>query len=429
MKNTVRSNVPVAVLSAVVLAWAACALAADGAGGSHPVRLFEERPGVFFYLFQDDALWENQVFSVEHHATADCVTPPVAMEISFPVVDGEGGSLELDINQTVPREEGRLAIPSECVGVSFFFKGDGSAGSARVELRADYPTSGPAVEIPLSDNTWRRVTLAWADFMPAGDIASVQSLAFGLADGSARPAHYTIDALEFVKTLADDPSTAALVQAANARRSEPDVPVREGPVGFVYNREGLRKARAKLRRAEGLKWLAYGDSVTVPVQLWNIPEPLRAQFSYYAVAAGNLEREFGSEIEIAINAVGGRQLSEDFQGLLDSLRAETPDVLVMLTGDTTANYRRLLPQVVETAAEVGAEILLVIPTYEASEYASPSYDWLRRWAVENDVAVADARRYLLAGDQATWGDTTANPNHPNPLGHRIIADVVAEMFR
>lgn len=429
MKNAVLSNVPLAVLSAAVLAWAACALAAEDSGDSRPIRLFEERPGVFFYLFQDDALWENHVFSVEHHATADCVTPPVAMEISFPALDGEPGWLELDINQTVPREDGRVAIPSDCVGVSFFFKGDGSAGSARVELRTDYRASGSAVEIPLSDGQWRRVRLAWADFSPAPAVANVQSLAFGLTGGSPRPAHYIIDALEFMTNIADDPPLAALVKAANARRGEPDVPVRPGPAGFVYSREGLTEARAKLRRGEGLKWLAYGDSVTVPVQLWNIPESLRAEFSYYAVAAANLEREFGAEIEIAVNAVGGRQLSEDFQGLLASLRAEKPDVLVMLTGDTTANYRRLLPQVVETAAEVGAEILLVIPTYDAADYASPSYDWLRRWAIENDIACADARRYLLAGHQAYWGDTTANPNHPNPLGHRIIADVVAEMFR
>jgi len=399
------------------------------AGDSFPVRLFEERPGVFFYLFQDDALWAQHAFSVEHHATADYVTPPVAMEISFPLIGGEAGWMELDIDQTVPREEGRVAVPSQSTGIAFFFKGDGSPGKARIELREDYRAAGSAVEIPLSDAKWRHISLSWADFAPAPAVEKICSLAFGVADGTARPAHYTIDALEFVKAAPDPAAFAAMLDAANARSAEPEVPARPGPAGFLYNREGLRRARAKLRRGEALKWLAYGDSVTVPVQLWNIPEDLRAEYSYYAVAAAGLEEEFGAEIEISVNAVGGRQLNEDFQSLLDSLRAGKPDVLVMLAGDTTQNYRRLLPRVVETAAETETEILIVIPTYDAAEYTSPSYDWLRRWAIENDIAAADARRYLLNPDPAYWGDTTANPNHPNPLGHRLIADVVAEMFR
>ncbi len=396
---------------------------------SWPVMYFDEQPGVCFYLFQDEAHWQRHVFSVERHATADYVTPPAALEISFPDIDGPAGWMQLDINQTIPREEGRAAIPSGAKGVTFAFKGDGSSGAARIELREYYRAPDSAVEIPLSDDSWRLVTLSWDDFSPAPPLELVHSMAFGLAEGSPRPAHYKIDAVTFVSDTAMRTVPQEAVEAANARTDEPRIPPRPSPASLVYNRGGLSRARARLRKGEPMKWLVYGDSVTVPVQLWPIPPHLRAEYSYYAVAAERLMSEFGSEIDISVNAVGSRRLNRDFEGLLEAIRTERPDVLIMLSNDTVPNYQRLLPRVVRTAEEVGTEILIIVPTYEQAGFASPAFDWLRRWAIENNIACADARRYLLAGDEAYWGDVIANPNHPNPLGHRLIADVVAEMFR
>jgi lysophospholipase L1-like esterase len=178
-----------------------------------------------------------------------------------------------------------------------------------------------------------------------------------------------------------------------------------------------------------MKWLAYGDSVTVPVQMWNIPEALVREYAYYTVAAKTLEKEFGSKIDLVVNAVGGRQLNEKFQSLLDSLASEKPDVLVLFASDTIRNYELFMPRVVKAAAETGTEILVIVPTYDYVPYRCPEFDWLRRYSIENGLACADARRYLLDIPECFWADTVANDAHPNPEGHRLIGEVVAEMFR
>jgi hypothetical protein len=170
--------------------------------------------------------------------------------------------------------------------------------------------------------------------------------------------------------------------------------------------------------------------VTVPVQLWNIPSDLhQSKYGWYAAAARSLENEYGCTIDVAVKAVCGRQLNEEFGEIQSSLDSEKPDVLLILAGDTIANYEILMPQVVSQVKAAGAELLVVIPTYEPRPLRVPAFDYLRRYCIENNIACADARTGLLGIPAAFWGDTTANPSHPNTLGHRIIGQVVSEMFR
>jgi len=221
----------------------------------------------------------------------------------------------------------------------------------------------------------------------------------------------------------------AAVAEDSGRRDFFDVPARPATSACSYNKTGLAKARAKARRGEPMKWLAYGDSVTVPVQMWNIPEGLVKSYAYYSVAAAFVEKEFGSKIDVTVNAVGGRQLNESFETLPKLLAELKPDVLILLTGDTIANYRTFMPKVLDAAQASGTEVLVVVPAYDAYPYREPSIDWLREYAVENGIACADARTFLLGIDDHYWGDTISNVQHPNPLGHRLIGEVVAEMFR
>jgi len=406
------------------------AFCSDGDSDYYAPRAFETRPGIYFYLFQDDALWQNGVLSVEHHATTDCLTPPVAMEVAFPAVDGPAGFLALDLDQTLPTGADSVAVPMDATGVSFWVKGDGSGGTGRIELREDYGSPGAAYEFALSEKGWRRILVKWSQFAPAPDVSKVAGLCFGIGASTARPARYVVDALRFVKSDAADEDLARAAEAASSAGAAVDIPVRPAPGSCVYNTGGLARARAKVRRGEPLKWLAYGDSVTVPVQLWNIPNDLhRTQYAYYAAAAESLHNEFGCKIDVVVNAVGGRQLNEDFESLLSSLATEKPDVLVLLSGDTIENYEVLMPKVLEAARAAGTEVLVVIPTYDPMPLRVASFDWLRRFCIENNVACADARTCLLGVPEASWGDTTANDSHPNALGHRIIAQVVAAMFR
>ena len=419
------------VLFGVFMALTVTAWGQESKKDYYEPRFFESQPGTLFYLFQDDALWKAGEMSVIHRATADCVTPPAALEFDFPAVGGEAGVMSLDIAQTLQRsEEDEAQMPGDVIGISFWVKGNGSAAVGRVEMREDHRAPGGACEFPTGDGKWRRVMLRWTDFSPAVNPAKAEGISFGLKGGSPRPASYIVDALRYVKTADEDPELAKLAAAADGRKGEVQVPVRPSPSACTYNRGALAKARAKVHKGEGLKWLAYGDSVTVPVQLWNIPADLHhTEIAYYAGAARTLEKEFGCKIEIVVNAVGGRQLNEDFQGLPASLQKEKPDVLVLLSGDTIGNYRALMPQVLEAAKAAGTEVLVVVPTYERMPLRSPEVDWLRRFCIENNVACADARSYLLGMPEEYWGDTTANPSHPNMLGHRLIGQVVSEMFR
>ena len=432
----VGGRICVAAALGVLCALLPWSLGGEAATNYYEPRYFETQPGVLFYLFQNDSLWEAGTLSVRHHATADYLTPPVAMEFSFPAVEGAAGFDELDIDQAVlPVEEGEErtgpVVPADAIGVSFWVKGDGSAGAGRVELRSDYRQPGGGYDFALADRKWHRVLIKWADLTPACDISEAGSIGFGLKEGSARPARYIVDALRFVKSDAEEADLARLAAGSDdGDRREIAIPTRPSPGACAYNKGALARSRAKIHRGEGAKWLAYGDSVTVPVQMWNIPQELqRGRYAYYASAARDLEAEFGGKIDIAVDAVGGRQLNEDFGSLAGSLIKEKPDVLILFSGDTIANYEVLMRKVLDAAKASGAEVLVVIPTYDPTPLRVPAFDWLRRYCIENGVACADARSYLLGTPREYWGDTISNPSHPNAVGHRLIGQVVAEMFR
>ncbi len=419
----------VIVVAAVAPAFQA-ALAGEALDNYVP-KYFETRPGVFFYLFQTDAQWEKGIFSGLHHATPDCVTPPVALRFDFPAVEGPPGWLEYNVENALPRDrEKSLALPLDSIGISFFIKGDGSAGFGRVEVREDYRKTGPGVDFPLSDTKWKQVIVKWSDLSPQPDLPKILPVCFGLAPGAERPTHYIVDGLRFLRSEKADPALAALVEKANAAPPvTAKAPAFAELTTLVYNKEGLSRARAKLRNGKPMKWLAYGDSVTVPVQMWNMPDNLHRRYAYYGVAARKIQSEFGSDIQIAVDAVGGRQLSENFESLPASLEKELPDVLILFSGDTVANYERLMPKVVNAVKSVGAELLVVIPTYDDRPYKVDQFDWLRRYCIDNKIACADARTLLRGIDEAYWGDTIANVDHPNPEGHELIGELVAEMFK
>jgi hypothetical protein len=392
---------------------------------------FEDHPGRCFYLFQDDAFWAARQFAALKSVSTDSVTPPASLGFSFPSLDGAPGAYSLDLEQVMERPEGRQPVPPDTVGLVFYTRGDGSAGKGRVELRVgDHKPSAAGADFDLADTKWRRVALAWKDMPEGFDLKSISELVFGLASGSRRPSSYRVDAVRFVTSLDEDKELAALAAKASENTGPFPVPDRPAVASCVYNKEGLAKAREKVKKGEPMKWVAYGDSVTVPVQLWNIPRAYQAQYSYYRAAANVIEKERGSKIETIVNAVGGRQLNENFQTLLDVLDKERPDVLVMHPWDTRENYETFMPRAQAAASEVGAEVLLVVPVYDAFPLRDGAIDWLRDWAREKGIAVADARTYLLATDKEFyWGAFFANPYHPGPEGHLIMSEVLVEIFR
>ena len=393
---------------------------------------FEDHPGRCFYLFQDDAFWAAREFAALKSVSTDCVTPPASLGFSFADLKGAPGVYSLDLEQVMERPEGRQCIPADTAGLVFYVRGDGSAGRGRVEFRTgDHKPTAAGADFDLANTDWRRVDVAWKDMPKGFALKSVSELVFGLASGSPRPASYRVDAVRFVTSLDEDNRPRRRCrQGVRERRPlpRPRPPRRRllrlqqgGPrQGPRQGREGRADEVARLRR------LSNGARAVV-----EYPEELtRPQYSYYRAAADIIEKERGSKIETVVNAVGGRQLNENFQTLLDVLDKERPDVLIMHPWDTQKNYETYMPRALAKASEVGAELLLVVPVYDAFPLRDPAIDWLRDWAKEKGVAVADARTYLLATDQEFyWGAYFANPYHPGPEGHLIMSQVLVEMFR
>ena len=97
--------------------------------------------------------------------------------------------------------------------------------------------------------------------------------------------------------------------------------------------------------------------------------------------------------------------------------------------DTTRQLPGLHAEAVAKARDVGAEVVVVCPSMTPSRSATRHRLARRRYAVQNNVACADARTYLLGPGEIYWGGYFANPIHPGPEGHRLMGQVLAEMFR
>ncbi|MHC4715282.1 MAG: hypothetical protein ACYTAN_18760, partial [Planctomycetota bacterium] len=101
------------LLAALTLILVRPCLAGAAEGGHYEPKYFETRPGVLFYTFQDDTLWEKQILSVRRRAKTDFVTPVTALEISFPLFKGEPGVVALDIDQALGTQDQPSKIPPD----------------------------------------------------------------------------------------------------------------------------------------------------------------------------------------------------------------------------------------------------------------------------------------------------------------------------
>ena len=79
---------------------------------------------------------------------------------------------------------------------------------------------------------------------------------------------------------------------------------------------------------------------------------------------------------VAIDAVGGRQLNENLEGLRNSLEKAKPDVLAVFFRRHDWELRAADAEIIKAAKSTGTETLVVIPTYDLSPFNHPPFEWL-----------------------------------------------------
>ena len=228
---------------------------------------------------------------------------------------------------------------------------------------------------------------------------------------------------------------------------EPE-PVTEKPEPSVAERL-LPKTLAKLRAGEVVKIIAWGDSVTAGGGVGGQVE-LRYQNRF-----AELLRECFPEANITMVTAGwGGQNSRGYMdaptaGQYDFVRdvlEPKPDlVTIEFVNDAYLNEEQVQTHYAEIMGHmngIGAEVILITPhlvrpdwmgmtTLKFDEDPRPYVKGLRRFAEENQIALADAsvRWCRLWRQGIPYVTLEANSiNHPDARGHEIFAQALIDLF-
>ena len=380
-------------------------------------------PGLFFFYR------ERPAHMIEMTVTHDRVTDPAALRLDFPAGAGTPGRIFKELGRNEGKDFGNFE------GISVWVKGDGSTGHGAVILSFG---TAPAAHFPLSDKQWHRVDIRWSDFGGAVNPGNIGTLAFGLKDGSPRPAHYLIDRPQFVPKFADLDPDADLAARANAARREPDPAVPE-PRTLVARGNTLVKTRELLRNRKPVKILCWGDSVTGGAQLWTVGDAAaQAKARYRGQLQRHLVGHFGYE-DINVMGVthGGYQVRQAVGNLQKEVLDNKPDVVVLAFGAGDAIYsdldtfQRMYPKMVEPIRAAGIEVVLFVPTpvqFKVSTSTAMS-DFVRKYGGEQNLATADVNAGLMAQGEAFLARWICDRAHPNQRAHEYMGSILFELFK
>lgn len=212
----------------------------------------------------------------------------------------------------------------------------------------------------------------------------------------------------------------------------------------------LPRTLARLVNGEPLKVLAWGDSVTDGGFL---DDPARERWQCQFVERLR-ERYPKSPIDLVTEAWGGRNTSlylaeppGSIHNYQEKVLDAKPDLIVMEfvndAGLPADIYEERHRKLLEDFRRIGAEWIILTPHYirpdwmgltrqrEIDEDPRPYVAFLRKFAAENDIALADASlRYGRLWRQGIPYNTMMknNVNHPDARGMRIFADSLIALF-
>ena len=312
-------------------------------------------------------------------------------------------------------------------GIVFKVKGDGSDEWGRITVQAG-PMGGGSFYFPLKSKEEVEYRAAFSDMAPTNDNSRLPGAAirageitgFQLGDrwnigqnnARRKPFSYEVSGLKLT-----DEVKGKFVPGK----------CRIAPVDSVI---------AKMKAKKRVLILCFGDSITAGTSLRN-----KDQDRYATVLQGLLRKKYGYDgITVRSVAVGGAHTYDSIGWLDRDLAQGKPDAATMLIGynnrsnsQTKENYAAHLGRWLELfAMKTGGQAPVVL---------LPSLPAISRFYAQRDMAEATrevAKKYGLAVAPADQAFTKLGPDklrkfvadgvHPNPEGHKIIANILLEAF-
>lgn len=197
--------------------------------------------------------------------------------------------------------------------------------------------------------------------------------------------------------------------------------------------------------------LLLGDSITKGVR------PGVSQDQTFGGQLASTLKAPGFEPSITNVGIGGERTDQALARLETVLSANRPDVVLLMYGTndsyvdigkeasrlTVAQYRKNLEKLIERIDQAGAKTVLMTPPRWADHAPMNGLGENPNLRLEPYVevvrAIASARKLPLVDHYATWSAArqtgidlakwTTDGCHPNPEGHRIIAEEILREWR
>jgi lysophospholipase L1-like esterase len=165
----------------------------------------------------------------------------------------------------------------------------------------------------------------------------------------------------------------------------------------------------------------------------------------HQVLIGLKERFANAVVNVIVTAVGGENAEQGAARFVDEVLSHRPDVVTL---DYALNDRRIgllraknaWREMMDQALARNMKVILLTPTHDVLSQRTGEKSWseelpryaeqVRQLAAEYGVGLADSyaafERYIQSGGHIL--DLLAHVNHPNRLGHQLVARELLRWF-
>lgn len=352
---------------------------------------------------------------------------------SFKLVEGAAvgkGAMEVTIPNGVVLRKMRLSnktldVFDQYEGVSFYAKGDGSDVWVPLVLGNSYGGYSYAYFFPLKNTEWTKYTVHFKDFIPqgmSGFIGDPDGLPpCGLTDisfGCRWEIWFNNDRIPQCTFAVDQ------LQLEPKVTRDTSVP-KPAPLG---------PALAKLKARQPVVIQCQGDSITAGTSL---SDKLTQRYS--AVCEVYLRQWLKSDCVTFLNrAVGGARVNDERAWLNRDFAGGIPDIMTLWIGYndksgcyTKASYKKNVSDYLDRVCrktQGKTAIILFTPGPGMGPRFTMMDDFadaIRELAKERELACFDVNALLKPIGKLPFEDYMADTAHPNPLGHRTVAEAFA----
>jgi lysophospholipase L1-like esterase len=232
-----------------------------------------------------------------------------------------------------------------------------------------------------------------------------------------------------------------------ARQVEVDYDAAEPWHGYVPRSAAaaLPRTFAKLRRHERLSIALSGDSISAGFNASGHHNDPPYQGAYPALLAAALEKTYGGKVDLLNVSVAGLRADAAMASLPRVLDAE-PDLVIVAYGMNDvgrrdpAAYAKTVQTFIDAvrAKRPEAEFIVAATSRGNPEWNAIPADQFPKYRDALAALCGDERHVALADLTALWSDllgrkryadlTGNGLNHPNDFGHRLYAQVLAQML-